>query len=117
VPSTRYEATIDLASSARRSRRIDAVRDELTQLGAAIDARRLTLDVWLDRDGRIRRSVISVPLSRPARAAATDGLPPGATMRVQADFFSFGTPVRVGAPPAAQVRPYSSVKLVPLGRG
>jgi hypothetical protein len=36
-------------------------------------------------------------------------------MTIQADFYAFGGPVDVPAPPAAQVRPFAALRLPSLG--
>src|SRR5438046_3920420 len=61
-PTTHYAATIDL-QDAGASTRTAALRDNLAPLEPAIGARPLTLDVWIDRAGRVRRDVVSIPLS------------------------------------------------------
>ncbi len=101
APSTHYEATIDLAQNAPGAHPIAKLRTKLATLGSAIDSRRLALDVWLDRAGRARRVVVSIPLARTGSAM----------LRVQGDFYAFGTPVRVAVPPQSQVRPYSSLRM------
>lgn len=111
VSTKHYAATIDLGAVEAGVRRVAAVGEKLAQLGAVIGARRLAVDVWLDGAGRARRVVVSVPLSPKSGARAIEGLGFDATMRIQADFYAFGAPVRVAAPPHAQVRPYSSLRI------
>ena len=114
VPATHFAATIDLAGDAPGVRRVSGLGARLAPLGAVVGSGRLAVDVWLDGAGRARRVVVSLRLS--ARSAASDGpgiagLGPEAMMRIQADFYGFGAPVRVAAPPKAQVRPYSSLRI------
>jgi hypothetical protein len=103
-PSTHYAATIDLqdAGSGRRSA---ALRAKLARLGSAIGDRPLALDVWLDRAGRVRRVVVSIPLSPQAGAGGLDAM-----IRTQGDYYAFGTAVRVAAPPPSQTRPYTALR-------
>ncbi len=82
----------------------------LASIEGVIGAGRLTIDAWLDAQGRARRVVVSVPLSK-GSGTLGDVVGTGATLRVQADFFSFGTTVTVAAPPPRQVRPYTSLHL------
>ena len=108
-----YAATIDLAPNVQASHAVatEAVRLKLAQLGVAIRAHRLGLDVWLDSSGRARRIVVSLPLSSGSGSPPVAELGPDAMMRIQGDFYGFGTPVRVAAPPQAQVRPYAALRL------
>lgn len=111
VRSMHYAATIDLGHD--QSRAAATVREHLAPLGAAVGDGRLALDVWLDGAGRVRRIVVSVPLRSAAIAGAGDIAGPGpqASMRIQTDFFGFGATVDVAAPPHAQVRPYSTLRI------
>jgi hypothetical protein len=111
VATTHYAATIDGVLDSRGDARMTALRAKLAQLRSAIGARGLALDVWLDRDGRVRRIVVSVPLSPRPGAAGADRVGPDATMRIQGDFYAFGTPVRVAAPPQSQTRPYGTLRI------
>lgn len=113
IATTHYAATIDLAAPAGAApgTRTAALRQRLVQLGAAIDGHRLALDVWLDQAGRVRRVVLSVPLKSRSTAGSLKGLGPDAMLRIQADFYAFGTPVVVAAPPHSEVRPYTMLRL------
>ncbi len=118
-PSTHYATTIDPRPDAAGGPRVAALRAKLAQLGSVSGDRPLALDVWIDRAGRVRRDVVSVPLSPQAGAGGLDGLgpdalapdalAPDAVIRIQGDFYAFGTPVRVTAPPSSQTRPYSTI--------
>ena len=79
----------------------------------ALDPVALTVDVWIDRSGCARRVVVTIPLAAQAGAGPLDRLGPDAMMRIQGDFYGFGAPVRVDAPPGSQVRPYSSLRIAP----
>jgi hypothetical protein len=106
VVTTHYAATIDLGA-----RRVAAVGAKLAQFATVIGTRRLAVDVWIDDSRRARRVVVSVPLSAESGTPAIKGLGSDATMRIQSDYFAFGAPVRVAAPPHAQVRPYDALGL------
>jgi len=117
VPTTHYAATVDLGADDGSARRVAAVGAKLAQFGAVIGTRRLAVDVWIDGARRARRVVVSVPLSANSAAPAIKGLGSDATMRIQSDYFSFGAPVRVAAPPHAQVRPYDALRIDAAGNG
>ncbi|HEV7525341.1 MAG TPA: hypothetical protein VGP92_10260 [Acidimicrobiia bacterium] len=99
VPATHYAATIDLGAAARGTPPGVAAARKLAQLGAFAGTRRPAVDVWLDADGRARRVVVAVAMSS------------GQTMRIQGDFYAFGAPLRVAAPPQSEVRPYGSFRI------
>jgi hypothetical protein len=100
--TTHYTSTIDLAHAGRGAHRTADLRRTLLQLGSGQALPQLTIDVWVDRTGLARRIVVSVPLD-PAKS--------GSMLRIQADFYAFGAPLTVSAPPAAQVKPYSALAL------
>jgi len=108
VATAHYATTIDLGNLAGGRAASSTLRTRLAPFGPNAGGRRLGLDLWLDRAGRVRRTVVSLPLSSRAGAAA---LGPDAMLRIQGDFYGFGTRVRVSAPPAAQVSPYSTLRL------
>jgi hypothetical protein len=95
VPTTRYAVRIDPEEPVAAAK--------LRRLGSVLDSGPVVVEVWLDADGRARRVVTSFPLAAPVDPHATG---PDATMRVQSDYYAFGVPVRVVAPPPAEVRPY-----------
>jgi hypothetical protein len=111
VASTHYAATIDLGADAVRSPRTVALRAALTRLGSGIATGRLALDVWLDRSGRARRVVVTVPLDASSAAATPGPLGRNAMLRIQGDFYAFGAPLHVSAPAPNRVRPYSALRL------
>jgi hypothetical protein len=91
---------------------VEAVRGVATThyAGTLEGPARHTVDVWLDGAGLVRRVVVAIPLPK-AVDGAVDGAGTAAVMKVQADFYGFGVPVSVAAPPQAQVRPYGSLHL------
>jgi hypothetical protein len=111
VATTHYAATIDRVLDSRGEARMTALRTKLAQLRSTVGARGLALDVWLDHDGRVRRIVVSVPLAPRSGAVATDHLGSDAMMRIQGDFYAFGTAVRVAAPPQSQTRRYGTLRI------
>ena len=111
VATTHYAATIDLVPDSRGGARMAALRAKLAQLRSVIGARGIALDVWLDRAGRARRIVVSVPLSPRSGAVGVDHRGSDATMRIQGDFYAFGAAVRVAAPSQSQTRPYGTLRI------
>jgi hypothetical protein len=108
--TTHYAATIAPAGAGARAGAWSAAGAQLAAIGVRPGAGRVAVDVWIDRAGRARRIVVSMPLSAPRLPAARTAAP---AMRIQADFYAFGAPVRVNAPPAAQVRPFGALRFTP----
>jgi hypothetical protein len=106
TPSTHYAATIAGAADSQ-----SALGRRLGAAGARLGPSRIGVDVWIDRSGFARRIVVSVPL----RGAGGSTTGAGPAMQIQADFYAFGAPVRLAAPPAAQVRPFAALRLPSLG--
>jgi hypothetical protein len=109
VPATHYTTTIELAPTLAGAAP-DAARARAV-LGSVVGGRPITADVWLDRLGCARRVVLTIPLATGAGGGELGALGPDAMMRIQGDFFAFGTPVRVVAPPRGQVRSFSALRI------
>jgi len=105
--TTHYAATIAF-SPVQDNSSGSAVTRQLGPVGARLAPGRFGVDVWIDAAGLTRRIVVSVRLSDAGLPASTGADP---VMRIQADFYAFGVPVRVIAPPPAQVRPYAALRL------
>ncbi len=110
VAAVRYTATVDVRGPV--SPRTTAAKARLATIAALIGTGRLRVDVWLDASDRVRRVVVLIPLTKVAGSLG-GGAGPQAVMRVQSDLYAFGTALRVSAPPAAQVRPYSTLHIAP----
>jgi hypothetical protein len=99
VESTHYRATIDLAKALAKapSGARDGARDLLDRAGAPT----IPVDVWLDAEGRVRKYTMQV-----------DGSSFGArssTVAVTYEFYDFGEPVDISAPPADEVADLGSM--------
>jgi hypothetical protein len=108
TPATHYAATVAPAPVGAASGRRSSLRARLAAIGARRGAGRVGVDVWIDRVGLVRRIVVSIPLSAGTLPAGSGAAP---VMQMQTDFYAFGAPVRVTAPPAAQVRPFAALRL------
>jgi hypothetical protein len=107
VPTTHYRATLSLARILDSYPAADraAARSALSALGSA---GAIPVDVWVDRQSRVRRMTMSIQVPLPAGVAgATEGQGTtgsgalGATITV--DFTSYGEVPPVVPPPAAEV--------------
>ena len=92
-PATRYRAIIDIQRAARA---VPAYGKQVAALERATGIRlgRTPYDAWVGSDGRIRR----LRYSTPTAFGGARG-----TSRQTITFLSFDTPVRIEAPPRAQV--------------
>jgi hypothetical protein len=95
VAVTHYRAVVDLAKAEAHQR--PQARAEFHSFVSAVGSATLRVDVWVDRQARVRRIAISLP--RPQ----SSGLPAGFRISETADYYDFGIPVQVFAPPASEV--------------
>ena len=96
-PTTKYTATLDLskaASSVEDARAKKAVQDAVKQLGVST----LPVTIWIDDEGRMRKMVQSIDLSKIPGAPAG-----GEPMTITMELYEFGVDLDVTAPPADQV--------------
>jgi hypothetical protein len=97
VETTRYALTVD----------IDRVREKVTALAGSslfaglvtsnITFRRMEMHVWVDRDGLLRRQNVTQETSVTQGPATVDS-----SSSQQTEFYDFGLPVSVVAPPPAE---------------
>jgi len=101
VDTTHYEATLDLAKAIDRADVPESLRDDLGEIvqkhGVSFT---MPADVWVDNDGLARRVQLKLDLAQMAGTDRETGLP---VMTMSMDFYDFGVPVHVEAPPADEV--------------
>ncbi len=99
VQTTRYEAVVDLEREvAGQDAEVREAHDEMVEkLGAS----KLPVEVWLDDENRVRRYAMDATVPVPEDAPE---MPEGGEMRtsIVAEYYDFGTPVDVQAPPPDQ---------------
>ncbi len=98
VPTTEYSATIDLSKAGRQ--RSATVQALLQELQAKFGLSSLPIKVWIDAQGQIRREAIQESVT--VRGTKAD-------VEVTVEYYEFGAPVDVSAPPADQVVDISSM--------
>lgn len=102
VRTTRYKAIVDLEKEAAgQEAGVREAQDEVVkQLGTS----KLPVEVWLDDQNRIRRYALDMTLPMPENAASPAASKKNAKMHMQmvAEYYDFGTPVNVQAPPPGQ---------------
>ena len=109
VPVTGFALKIDPAKAGAKVPGADRAAEAafLKSLGAA----EIPVDVWVDGQNLVRRESLS--LAMPGGSGA-----PGVTkLTWTTDFYDFGVPVRVSAPPASQVATKGSQFAVASGSG
>ena len=95
VAVTHYRVTVDLAKAEAHQRPQE--RAEFHSFASSLDSATLPVDVWVDGQARVRRIAISLPMP------PGSGMPAGFRVSEAVDYYDFGIPVRVSAPPASEV--------------
>jgi hypothetical protein len=95
VAVTHYRVTVDLAKAEAHQR--PRARAEFHAFASSLDSATLPVDVWVDGQARVRRIAISLPMP------PGSGMPAGLRVSEAVDYYDFGVPVRVSAPPASEV--------------
>jgi hypothetical protein len=100
VPVSGFALKIDPAKAGATMPGADraAVAAFLKSLGAA----EIPVEVWVDGQNLVRREKLTLPIPDGS------GAPAGSSLTVTTEFYDFGVPVRVSAPPASQVAPEGS---------
>lgn len=95
VQTTEYRLSIDPAKAAARIPALQ--RAGFRAFARSLGAGTVPVDVWVDQQNLVRQFRFSL---HPPKGL---GAPGGAHMTQTVDFYDFGVPVRVTAPPAAEV--------------
>jgi hypothetical protein len=101
VAVTHYRVTVDLAKAEAHQQ--PQARAEFHSFASSLDTATLPVDVWVDGQARVRRIAISLPMP------PGSGMPAGLRVSEAVDYYDFGVPVRVSAPPASEVMSASQV--------
>jgi hypothetical protein len=95
VAVTHYRVSVDLAKAEAHQR--PQARAEFHSFVSSVGLATLRVDVWVDGQARVRRIALSLPMPQ------NSGLPAGFRISETADYYDFGIPVHVSAPPAGEV--------------
>ena len=95
VSTTHYRAEVDLADAAGGN---EQTRQAFETLRDQTGAETIDLEMWVDADGRVRRSIMDVPMENLGAVPGSDG----ARMKIEQEMYDFGDPVNVEAPPAEE---------------
>jgi hypothetical protein len=104
VPTTEYAATIDVGSLGNQGNA--AVRAALQKLGNSLHLSSIPIHVWIDGQGQVRQEDLTVAATSGSTAVSAD---------VTVQYYDFGAPVDLVAPPAGQVVDFSSISGAPSG--
>lgn len=100
VPVTEYRVNIDPAKAEARVPSWD--RASFQEFAQGLGTGTIPVDVWVDSQNLVRQMQVTQHL--PGGAGTPSGAGTPATVVTQTiDFYDFGVPVRVSAPPAAEV--------------
>jgi len=95
VAVTHYRVSVDLAKAEAHQR--PQARAEFHSFASSLDSATLPVDVWVDGQARVSRIALSLPMPRGS------GMPAGFRVSEAVDYYDFGVPVQVSAPPASEV--------------
>jgi hypothetical protein len=95
VPVTGFALKIDPAKAGAKIPGAD--RAAVEAFLKSFDAAAIPVDVWVDGQNLVRRERLSLAMP------TGSGAPAGTKLTWTTDFYDFGVPVRVSAPPASQV--------------
>jgi hypothetical protein len=95
VAVTHYRVSVDLAEAEAHQR--PQARAEFHSFASSVDSATLPVDVWVNGQARVSRIAISLPMPHGS------GMPAGFRLSEAVDYYDFGVPVQVLAPPASEV--------------
>jgi hypothetical protein len=96
VATTHYHAEIDLVKAMAK---VPAADRDRAEAGVKALGRSLPMDVWIDAEGRVRKTSLDMTMQVAGRAAHA-----GETI----EYLDFGAPVDIAAPPADDIGDFRS---------
>ena len=112
VDTSRYGAVIDLEAAAKQSP--PAQQATMRQIIAMQGTSTQPVDVWVDKQGRVRKLSETVDMTHATPPTPGAALP--SSIDVTLEYYDFGTPVRVELPPADQTTDFGPM-LLKLSKG
>jgi hypothetical protein len=102
VATTEYKATVDLTKVA--DQKSPAAQAAIKSLEAQLNATMMPVQIWLDGQGRVRQVSNQIQVSTKAQSTGGTTVPAASgSVSTTVDYYDFGTPVSVQAPPTSQV--------------
>jgi hypothetical protein len=99
VDTTHYRATIDVGKALTRVP--PAQRDRLANAFSKFTSPTIPVEVWIDSDGLPRKYALTTDITQKGNTAQ---------LKESFEFYDYGVPVKVKAPPADDVADYSELK-------
>jgi hypothetical protein len=110
VATTEYTATVDLTKVA--DKKSPAQQAAIKSLEAQLNATTLPVQIWLDGQGRVRQVSEQIQVSTNAQSNGGTTVPAASdSVSTTVDYYDFGAPVTVQAPPSSQVDDITSQAL------
>jgi len=110
VATTEYKATVDLTKVA--DQKSPAAQAAIKSLEAQVNATTVPVQVWLDGQGRVRQVSEQIQVSTTSQSSGGTTIPAASgSVSTTVDYYDFGTPVTVQAPPSSQVDDVTSQAL------
>jgi hypothetical protein len=103
VATTHDTARLDLTKIAAQESASGDDPEDLNSIVKSTGLSTMPVDLYLDAQGRLRRFVMALTMKGGSATAAGDSLPGDGSFSMTMDFFDFGVPVYVTAPPADQI--------------
>jgi hypothetical protein len=102
VSTTEYKATVDLTKVA--DQKSPTEQAAIKSVEAELHTTTLPIQVWLDGQGRVRQVSTQVQASTNAQSNGATTIPAASeSATTTVDYYDFGAPVTIQAPPASQV--------------
>jgi hypothetical protein len=109
VAVTEYQVTINPRKAARAARLPAAQRAGYQQFAASLGRNAMTAEVWVDNANLVGQVTLSMRLPAAIAAGSGSNLGKNSRMTETTDFYDFGIPVHLSAPPASQVASMGSM--------
>lgn len=100
VPTTRYEAVIDLEKGAEGLGA--GAREDYDEMVEGLGTSKLPVEVWIDEQNRVRRYALDVSVPENTASPGASEEDDRVSTRMVIEYHDFGTPVDVQVPPQDQ---------------
>ncbi|MGH3319454.1 MAG: hypothetical protein ACRDN9_04620 [Streptosporangiaceae bacterium] len=101
VSTTGYKVVVNLDKAAKQ-RKNAATRKAIHKVEKMLGSHSMPVKVWLDKQHRVRREAVSIPVHLPKGGKATTD--------TTTDLYGFGTPLHVKVPPESQTISLSELR-------
>lgn len=102
VPTTEYDATVDLTKAATKQTATPGAREAIARAEQQPGTHTLPMKLWVDSTGLVHQLAYHLVVHPKPAAGQTGTTPAAVTLDLSMQLYDFGTPVHVTASPAAQ---------------